>query len=195
MTNLEIMTSGVKFSSSRYGEYYQGASQTDINRYASDCMYKVCTADPVEWESLFQGDLKESLSSLRRDDIKHELLKHAVNVTAYNRVNNSSEASYLSTNVDVSKMSDDRVAAAISNLIESGRVEESYSLLDDADVLQSCVRSFVFTVNDSMRKDTVPYISEKDSRANKLIDSLDVHYARWKNVGTLAYNSTGYGRK
>ena len=197
MTNLDIMTSGVEFTSNFKENYTPGSNQTDINQYSSDCMIAVCLLEPNIWAHAFtrQNNLRNEMLSLQKDDIKNELLKHAVNVTAYNRAINSSEAAYLSTEVDVDKMTDNRVAAAISNCIESGMIEESYSLLDDPEVLKSCMRSFVSTINDPVKKNTVPYMAQTDARAHALIDDLDVHYARWKNVGPRNYDSSGISRK
>ena len=84
-------------------------------------------------------------------------------------------------------MSDDRIASAISNSVEEGNIEELYSLLDSHDVMESCLRSFVSTVNDSEKSKEVFNMDKKDIRANKLVDSLDVYYARWVNVGDRSY--------
>lgn len=197
MTNLDIMSKGVEFTSDFKRKSIANCTQTQINNYASDCLTAVCLMEPSMWAHVFtrQNNLRSDMLSLRKDDIKNELLKHAVNVTAYNRALNSSEASYLSTVVDTDYMTDDRIAAAISNSVEQGLIEESYSLLDEPEVLKSCVRSFVETVNDPIKKSTVPFMNHSDVRASNIVDSLDVYYARWKNPSPNYYDESGYGGK
>ena len=146
----------------------------------------VCFVDPEEWRRGYtsQNGLRENMLSLKLGDIKHEMLKYAVNLSLYN----AGGASYLGTDIDnLDALTDNWVMDAICNNVRVGNIETVYSWLDNPDVMRRCLRSFVSTVNEPQKKDQVFNVYKTNAVANELVHSLDVYYARWVNVGEQSY--------
>ena len=192
MSNLEILESGVKFTTEFYkksfqdkvvrGELSEGELQTEALRYSSSVLLTVLTESPEYWSKAYThtNNLRNDMISLSKDDIKNELLKNVVNVASYNFLNDTRDSNYMEFSVDTNSMSDDAIAVIISNnLLCNKEGEESvYKMLDDLNILKSVCRTFVKYKTDSNKKEILNNIAITDVRAKELNDALDVYYAR-----------------
>lgn len=192
MTNLETLEKGIRFTYEMYKGTYTGDSYEEVNNktqfinqalhYSADVVYYMLTQDPSMWATAYtsKGGLRADILSLSVLDVKNELLKNAVRVASYNRINDTRDSNYLGFEVN-NTMSDDGVCVVLSNVMQyqEDGVENVYSMLENnTEVLMSLCRSFVATRIDSKKSQILDDTVSFDERTNALLNDLDVYYAR-----------------
>ena len=200
MTDLEKMVRGVEFTTSCYKRNMPGCSDEAANSYSTASLLNCYLRERQDWPRAYTrtDNIRDDMISLRRNDIKNELLKHAVCLTEYMRRNNRSEFKYLDVSIDPDNMSSDRIITALSNNIERGKIgiDDAYSYLDNNEILKCCISAFVETINDPERHLSVFSMSAKDKAVNNFIGDLDMYYMAYKsNPQDDSSMTGGYGSR
>lgn len=194
MTNLEIMQRGVAYTTNAYMNAYSSkmsSQELDYNAamYSAQALYNVLNAPNGMCANYTrQGNLRYDLAGLGKDSIKNELLKNIINVSMYQRVNDTRAGNELGTTIRPG-MNSDQIAVVVMNAMVNQGVEKGYEMLQNPDILLSACQSFAYYQGSVKRINELEHIANVNKVAIYMNNELDTHYARY---GDRSVNNNGY---